>query len=46
VNVHGWVYGLHNGLLKDLAVTAGAVDEVNQTYDRALGALLERYLQA
>lgn len=45
VNVHGWVYGLHNGLLNDLTITAGAVDEVNETYDRALGALLERYLR-
>ena len=44
VHVHGWVYGLHNGLLEDLTITAGGVDEVNEIYDRALGRLLERYL--
>ncbi|MFM7283176.1 MAG: carbonate dehydratase, partial [Planctomycetia bacterium] len=25
VHVHGWVYGLHNGLLEDLTITAGGV---------------------
>lgn len=45
VHVHGWVYGLHNGLLEDLTITAGGVDEVNEIYDRALGRLLERYLR-
>jgi carbonic anhydrase len=46
VHVHGWVYGLHNGLLEDLTITAAGVDEVNEIYDRALGALLERYLRS
>jgi carbonic anhydrase len=43
VSVHGWVYGLHNGLLEDLTISAGSVDEVNAIYDRAVGRLLERY---
>lgn len=44
VVVHGWVYGLHNGLLQDLRITAAAVDEVNASYDRALARLEARWL--
>jgi len=44
VVVHGWVYGLHNGLLQDLKITAAAVDEVNASYDRALARLEARWL--
>jgi carbonic anhydrase len=43
VVVHGWVYGLHNGLLEDLAITAGAEADVEPAYKRALAALRVRY---
>ena len=43
VAVHGWVYGLHNGLLKDLSVTAAGPDDVGPAYRRALEALHRRY---
>ena len=43
VAVHGWVYGLHNGLLKDLSVTAAGPDDVGPAYSRALEALHRRY---
>jgi carbonic anhydrase len=43
VVVHGWVYGLHNGLLQDMAVTAGSADEVTPAYDHALRALHQRW---
>ncbi|KAI1698404.1 carbonic anhydrase domain-containing protein [Ditylenchus destructor] len=43
VAVHGWVYGLHNGLLKDLSVTASGPDDVGPAYRRALDALHRRY---
>jgi carbonic anhydrase len=43
VAVYGWVYGLHNGLLKDLSVTAAGPDDVGPAYRRALGALQRRY---
>lgn len=41
--VHGWVYRLHNGLLKDLMMTAGSLDEVMPAYERALARVHERY---
>ncbi|HEY9026348.1 MAG TPA: carbonate dehydratase [Burkholderiaceae bacterium] len=44
VIVHGWVYGLHNGLLKDLSFTVSSMDDVGSEYQRALFALRLRYL--
>ena len=43
VVVHGWVYGLHNGLLEDLAITARSATEVEPAYDLALAALKARF---
>ena len=43
VVVHGWVYGLHNGLLEDLALTARSAAEVEPAYDFALAALRARF---
>ena len=45
VVVHGWVYGLHNGLLEDMCITAASVDEVTPAYGRALYALRQRWAQ-
>jgi carbonic anhydrase len=44
VIVHGWVYGLHNGLLKDLSFTVSSMDDVAAEYQRALFALRLRYV--
>jgi len=44
VIVHGWVYGLHNGLLRDLSFTVSSVDDVAAEYQRALFALRLRYI--
>ena len=44
VSVHGWVYGLHNGLLKDLSFTVNSTDDVAPAYQRALLALKLRHL--
>jgi carbonic anhydrase len=41
--VHGLVYGLHNGLLEDLALTAGAAEDVEPAYRRALANVKARY---
>ena len=43
VVVHGWVYGLHNGLLQDMCITSSSSDEVTPAYARALAALRQRW---
>jgi carbonic anhydrase len=32
LGIHGWVYGLHDGLIKDLQVTAAGRDAVDDIY--------------
>ncbi len=44
VVVHGWVYGLHNGLLQDLRITAGGPDDVMPAYQKGLERVARRYL--
>ena len=41
--VHGWFYGLSNGLLQDLNMTVSGSAEMNEVYDRAVAAVRERY---
>ena len=41
--VHGWVYGLHDGLLNDLKITVTEPEELGPAYGLALGALTSRY---
>jgi carbonic anhydrase len=43
VVVHGWVYGLHDGLIEDLKITAGQATDVAPAYGLALGAVKQRY---
>ena len=43
VVVHGWVYGLHNGLLEDLKLTAASAGDVGLAYDTALALVKQRY---
>jgi len=43
VVVHGWVYGLHNGLLEDLSMTVASSEDVLPSYERALAAVKRRY---
>jgi carbonic anhydrase len=45
VGVHGWVYGLDNGLLEDLCITAASVEDVAPAYQRALALLMQRWQQ-
>jgi len=45
VVVHGWVYGLHNGLLQDLQITVGGSGDVDAAYGLALGGVKARYEQ-
>jgi carbonic anhydrase len=39
VTVHGWIYGLKDGLLRDLGVTASDPKQAVETYEAALNAL-------
>jgi carbonic anhydrase len=43
VVVHGWVYGLHDGLIEDLKITVGHADDVFPAYESALAAVKQRY---
>jgi carbonic anhydrase len=40
--VHGWFYGLHNGLLEDMKMTVSGLDQVRGAYQGALAALRDR----
>ena len=44
--VHGWFYGLQNGLLEDLRFTVTSLDEIDARYEQALAALRERHATA
>ena len=46
VVVHGWVYGLHNGLLEDLQLTAARAEDVEPAYRQALARVKQRYATA
>lgn len=37
--VHGWIYGLQDGLLRDLNTTVTAVDETHKVYHTAISGL-------
>jgi carbonic anhydrase len=37
--VHGWIYALTDGRLRDLGLTAGSVDEATEKYRMAVAAL-------
>lgn len=36
--VHGWIYGLSNGLIRDLNVSTSRQDELASSYDNAIAA--------
>jgi carbonic anhydrase len=44
--VHGWVYGLHDGLLQDLTMTIGRLDDAAAAYEAALATVRSRYAVA
>lgn len=45
IAVHGWVYGLHNGLLEDLSINVAAAEDVTPAYEQAVSRLKARWLQ-
>ena len=42
LSIHGWVYGLHDGLLRDIGPTVAAPNEVAPRYRNALASLLRQ----
>ena len=44
--VHGWFYGLHNGLLEDLTMTVARPEVLTAAYDSAVAAVQARYRPA
>ena len=40
MQVHGWIYGLHNGLVRDLEYTVAYAAAQRAGYEQALAALL------
>jgi carbonic anhydrase len=42
LTIHGWVYGIHDGLLRDLGITVSNADEIQPKLDK----ILARYLEA
>ncbi len=41
--LHGWVYGLDNGIVNDLGITIRSAEDVDATYDRSVQDLYRRY---
>jgi carbonic anhydrase len=39
LSIHGWIYGLRDGLLRDLRFTVNASAEIETAYDRAVSGL-------
>jgi carbonic anhydrase len=39
VIVHGWIYAIDDGLLRDLGISITRMDEISQKYDAAVGKL-------
>ena len=39
LSVHGWIYGLQDGLLRDLSMTVSAFNEAQTVYDAAVAGL-------
>lgn len=39
--IHGWVYGIENGLLRDLEVSATSLGSLEMVYRKAMAELLQ-----
>ena len=42
ITLHGWVYGLSDGLLQDLLLTVDGAEQLNARYQAAVAAVTER----
>jgi carbonic anhydrase len=39
LQVHGWIYGLKDGIIRDLKITMDSADDMHGIYERAIGDL-------
>ncbi|HQR34931.1 MAG TPA: carbonate dehydratase [Blastocatellia bacterium] len=46
ISVHGWVYSLHDGLLRDLNVCTTGIEESDRVYTAAIEAIYSDYATA
>jgi carbonic anhydrase len=40
LTIHGWIYGLKDGLMRDLDITVNAADQLPGRYTTALSTLI------
>lgn len=43
VTVHGWIYKLHDGLVRDLKTEISEITELSTIYDKAIATIQSRY---
>jgi carbonic anhydrase len=43
VSVHGWAFGVHDGLLQDLGMTVTSTETIETTYRAAVEAIMAKY---
>lgn len=43
LTIHGWVYGVHNGLLHDLNLSVESLDQLEGEYQKALSLISSRF---
>jgi len=41
LSIHGWIYGLHDGLLRDLRMTISSADALGGIYSKAVAELVD-----
>jgi carbonic anhydrase len=42
ITVHGWIYGVHDGLLMDLQVGAGSLTQLEALYEAAVAQVFKK----
>jgi carbonic anhydrase len=40
ITIHGWIYGLKDGLVRDLGLTVSAPEHISERYELALSTLI------
>lgn len=45
LTVHGWIYGLHDGLLHDLGICISSTEEIEESYKTAVSSVFESNLK-